>query len=444
MKPSAYNILVDDLENGDTIIFNSLYGSMATFEKGEMPLVNEILDNPNHQPGNSTELIEALVAQKYLIADDVNEMAIIENRKMSGIRDANRLDVIIMPTLDCNFNCIYCYEDKKPGKMSDKTVGVIKKWMAAEIPKHKLVLLSWFGGEPLMGIGQIEEITKFANETAGTCETEMITHITTNGSLLTKERVQKLVSLNIFNYQVTIDGIAGTHNQLRPLRNGKGSFDKVFENIILLVKENPKVKVTLRVNFNHTNLHTVPELLNLFPKKYRRQLRLTLEPIFGSCEYNATDNLQAEDISKTIAGYYKMASGLGYDITIGKASVTSGKLVYCYAEREEQYIINYNGDIFKCSVDSFEPANRAGRIGDDGVFIKNTEKWESWMNIPLFDGICTSCKYLPLCMGGCRKTRIQNKNTGSVCALIPTNASYILKQISLNGFKNIIIKENNS
>jgi hypothetical protein len=44
-------------------------------------------------------------------------------------------------------------------------------------------------------------------------------------------------------------------------------------------------------------------------------------------------------------------------------------------------------------------------------------------------------------MGGSRKMRIQNNNTGSVCDLVPTNTSYILKQIAFNGLSNLIKKE---
>ncbi len=114
--------------------------------------------------------------------------------------------------------------------------------------------------------------------------------------------------------------------------------------------------------------------------------------------------------------------------------------MYCYAERKNQLIINFNGDIFKCSVSDFYPKDRFGYIGEGGKLITN-EKWEKWMNYTLFDDICYSCKYLPLCMGGCRKSRIENQTTGSNCALVPTNASYILKQISFQGFDDLVINE---
>jgi hypothetical protein len=38
-------------------------------------------------------------------------------------------------------------------------------------------------------------------------------------------------------------------------------------------------------------------------------------------------------------------------------------------------------------------------------------------------------------MGGCHKMRLQNQNTGSYCSLVPTNSSYLLKQIAFGGFE---------
>jgi len=442
MKASGYNIIVEDTKSNETIIYNSLYGSMATFDNVEFSSAKMILENPNSNNLEYFEVFNNLVAQKYLIEDIEDELAIIENRKKLGMKDKNRLDLIIMPTLDCNFSCIYCYEDKKPGKMSNESMDAIKQWMSNEIPKFKLVLLSWFGGEPLLGMKTVEEITNHANEIANNNNSvEIITHITTNGYSISKDIADKMIGLKIYNYQITVDGIAETHDKLRPLRNGKGTFDKVFKNIILLVSENPLVKVTLRVNFNHSNFNTIPKLLEMFPEQLRCQLRLSLEPIFGSCEYNATDNIETDKISKTLSSYLKLASDMGYDITVGKSVVETGKLVYCYAERENQLIINFNADVFKCSVYNFDSSNRVGYINNEGVLIKDQNRWDDWMNIPLFDSSCNSCKFLPLCMGGCRKTRIQNKDKGSACSLIPTNASYILKQISYNEFGNLIIKE---
>lgn len=120
------------------------------------------------------------------------------------------------------------------------------------------------------------------------------------------------------------------------------------------------MKISLRVNFNHTNLHSIPDLLQLFPKDVRPHLRVVFEPIFGHCSLSATQNLPSQEISCAIADYYSLAKELGYDIVLGGAVLNPGKLVYCYAERKHQFVINFTGDVFKCSVSCFDPGERVG------------------------------------------------------------------------------------
>ena len=39
--------------------------------------------------------------------------------KYMSVVDSGLLELIILPTLNCNFRCPYCYEDKGGGKMSE-------------------------------------------------------------------------------------------------------------------------------------------------------------------------------------------------------------------------------------------------------------------------------------------------------------------------------------
>lgn len=437
LKASNYNLIIHSKDNHNTIIFNTLYGSLTMFNPEEFELVQRLFKSSNDNENKSFRKI--LKDQKFLISDTIDEFALIENRKRLGMMDKNRMDIIIMPTLECNFSCVYCYENVKQGKMSDITMESIKKWMTREIPKYKLVMLSWFGGEPLLSIKRITEITEHANKVASENDVLLVKHITTNGYNFSKPTITKLIDLGIVDYQITIDGVPETHNKLRPLKNGKETFSRIFKNIIALLSEEKKVKITLRINFNHINLHEIPNLLKMFPESCRNQLRLSFEPIFGNCEYSATDNISSDEISISLSKYYRLAEEFGYDTILGRSAVETGKLVYCYAERENQVDINYNGDIFKCSVNDFDRSERIGYLKTDGTFVKDCEKYDKWMNIPLFDTQCKTCKYVPLCMGGCRKARITKKTTGSFCSLVPTNASYVLKQIAYNGFDNLVL-----
>ena len=121
--------------------------------------------------------------------------------------------------------------------------------------------------------------------------------------ILSNERISKLVGSNIYDFQITVDGTPAVHDKLRILKNGRGTFARIFQNICQLARADKRVKISLRVNFNHSNLHTIPALLQSFPVDVRPQLRVIYEPIFGSCSLSATDNLPSEEISRAMSDY---------------------------------------------------------------------------------------------------------------------------------------------
>jgi uncharacterized protein len=430
VKSSRFNILIPS-DGGHTVLFNTLYGSISVLEEVELPAAVAILNNT--PPGNQNQpLYRQLIAQKHLVADEVNELAILENRKRAGISDPNTLDVIVLPTLDCNFRCVYCYEDHRPSRMSPETVGALKKWLSTTIPLHKVVMLYWFGGEPLLQYDTVLSVSRHVKLVAERCGTLPVLHITTNGYLLSAARAKELTSSGIRDFQITVDGPAKTHDVLRLLRSGRGTFKRVFENICALAAIDEQVKITLRINFNQTNLDSIPDLMEMFPASLRHQLRIMFEPIFGDWALSAVHNLASDTLSDKLAEYSEKAATLRYDVVFGVSAVHSGKLVYCYAERESQYIVNFDGNVFKCSVCDFSPEQRVGHLGIDGTMHRHKAEWQKWVGGVLFPPKCHSCAYLPLCMGGCRKTQMRSASDED-CALVATNASYLLKQIAFGG-----------
>ena len=59
----------------------------------------------------------------------------------------------------------------------------------------------------------------------------MLVNIITNGLLLTPEIVDRLTPFGLNGVKITLDGDRDTHNRMRPLRGGQGTFDKIVDNI---------------------------------------------------------------------------------------------------------------------------------------------------------------------------------------------------------------------
>lgn len=443
MKTSYYNIATENAESGELVLFNALYGSTIVIDARNKREAISILDRSGlsaSSDGHSSKLEDELARLMFLIGDNIDELAILRNRKLAGIKDRNRLDVILMPNLYCNFACPYCYEHHDRSKRISKEVrDRVVRWIGKEIPKYKVLLLNWFGGEPLIDSDTILSMTTVARSKCEEHNTRLLTNITTNGYLLTKKLIPQFISLGLYSYQITVDGPPETHNKTRVLRSGKGSFEKIYENIVALAEADGRVKISLRVNYNHNNIYEIPRLLGLFPRNIRSQLRVVFEPVFGVAELSATKNMPGAEISRVITAYYELAESLGYDIRLGGIGV--GKLVYCYAERESQYIIDYKGDVFKCSVTDFSTDKRVGAIDVEGNFVREERNTDEWYGVSLFEPKCERCVFLPLCMGGCRKDRIENGATGSYCSLVPTNTSHALKSIAFGSFSEVLKKE---
>lgn len=439
MRSSRFNIAARNHVTGEAILFNSLYGSATVWDKSEFEIAERILKGSRERvPDPSTERITGqLIENKYLVEDDVDEMGIVSRRKLCGVKDSNRLDVVIMPNMTCNFACPYCYESHQLSAfMKENIERSLKRWLTKEIPKFKVLFVSWFGGEPLLSYNQIVSVGKHIRKICKKYDVGLLTNITTNGYLLNEKRVEELTRLGFLNYQFTVDGPPEVHDRLRILKNGKGTFSRIFRNIMLLLKAHEEVVISLRVNFNQTNFHSIPDLLRLFPDSVRGRLRIVYEPIFGERCLSATANIPSEEISSSMVEYYRLAKDLGYDVTIG--NIGTGKLVYCFAERENQFVFNYNGDIFKCTVSSFDSGERLGYLTNGGVVIRDKEQWNRWFGMPLFEERCKDCQFLPLCMGGCRKSRLEHGATGSFCNLIPTNTSFALKEIAFGKFDEVL------
>jgi uncharacterized protein len=58
--------------------------------------------------------------------------------------------LILFPTEECNFRCVYCYEDFAIGNMQPWLIDATKALLSKKIPHLKHLHLSWFGGEPLV------------------------------------------------------------------------------------------------------------------------------------------------------------------------------------------------------------------------------------------------------------------------------------------------------
>lgn len=152
----------------------------------------------------------------------------------------------ILTNLNCNFDCLICYERKilQKSQMSRETlqnvIGQIEKFQKERsIPSDRINMVI-FGGEPLLVLN--EEIIFWMLEAAQERGWKCV--FVTNGSkvprfLDTFDRFRDVIS----DFRITLDGPPQIHDSRRPLKGGGKTFEVVVSAIDILLKMGLQVKV---------------------------------------------------------------------------------------------------------------------------------------------------------------------------------------------------------
>ena len=88
------------------------------------------------------------------------------------------------------------------------------------------LVLTFFGGEPLLNVPAMFEIAGRSSKHAASRGVTQLVNIITNGLLLTPRVVERMLPLGLTGVKVTLDGDRETHDRMRPLRGGQGTFDR--------------------------------------------------------------------------------------------------------------------------------------------------------------------------------------------------------------------------
>ena len=146
----------------------------------------------------------------------------------------------VLTTLQCNFACDYCFQgdhgdyNKFAEKMSLETAARVARLDRARARSRAPetlrahVLRRRAAAEPA---GDVRPGRARCGTRRRRAACAMAISIITNGLLLTPEVVDRLLPLGLNGVKITLDGDRDTHNRMRPLRGGQGTFDRIIENI---------------------------------------------------------------------------------------------------------------------------------------------------------------------------------------------------------------------
>jgi uncharacterized protein len=304
-----------------------------------------------------------------------SSQAKLERQRLASCLSNRRLELIVMPTEQCNFRCTYCYEDFRLGRMSSDTVEGIRALISNRIDKLDQLYISWFGGEPLAAADIMLDLSSHAATLAGKHpKMGYRAGITTNGYLLSRQLLDQMAAARILDFQITLDGPMEIHNQRRLRADGSGSFEKIWNNLLLLKASPHPFKILIRIHFDRDTVDCLDPLIqdlrckllsdHRFQVCFKRLLRM------GGPNDNRLNVLTESEANEKKQTLMRKLNG---------DHVQDEEPFICYAAKPNALVIRADGTLAKCTVALNDPRNRVGVISRDGTVEVDMGRYRPWL-----------------------------------------------------------------
>jgi len=395
MKLSKYNVDTF-IDNDKSMIYNTLTRKYVIYDNQKRNQINGLLNNLNagSYSTENAEQLKKLIGKHMIVKDSTDELSIIKFNENKTRFNDQLYNINILPTQDCNFRCVYCYETHKKAVMDDATAEKIVKYIENIAPTARLLRVAWFGGEPLLEFNRIVALTEKIKSICAKSGCKYHAHITTNGYLLTDDIIEKLKELSIKKAQITLDGPEEYHNRKRPLADGQGTFKYIKENIIKLLNINSDIIIALRINIDDDNFEHIEEILDVIPENKRNRIHLMI------------GNLFQKKNKLNLFNIYKNAIEKGYDYGYRENSYATCEVCY-----KNGFSIAPDGTVSSCT-HAAEEGLTFGYINDEGKFIiRNTEFYYKIKTVTALENeSCRECQQLPICIASCKFRRYKSNS----------------------------------
>jgi len=155
----------------------------------------------------------------------------------------------------CNLTCKHCYsisaDTDFPNELSTEQVFEVMD----DLKQFRVPVLILSGGEPLLR-PDIFEISHHAKAMG------FYTALSTNGTLIDKQNIDRIAAVGFDYLGISIDGIADTHDRFR---RKEGAFDASMKGLRLCRDQG--IKVGLRFTMTQDNSEELPQLLDLMDEE---------------------------------------------------------------------------------------------------------------------------------------------------------------------------------
>lgn len=397
-KKSKYTYLLKN-PKGDYIVFNSLNGKMMKILKNDV-VVKYLMTN------SSDFVPKKFLDNGFIIPESMDEDILLSSLYNNRLRDSVQ-SLCILPTEVCNFGCPYCFENsskKKNEAMSNETQEAIIKYVRENIKYHSSLYVGWFGGEPLLGLDVIKNLSSAFVEICRFYRKNYFSVLITNGYFLTSEVYNELKKFKITEIGVTLDGLAESHDKQRPLKGGQGTFEKIINNL-LDIKDHTRgnIKIIIRTNVSDNNVNKMRDYIVFLENKFSSDKRFSVyfSPIYdmNNCVDNDFKkeliNTNEIELTSKLLDYFE-------DVKFFCKNWVENRLtpnMICPVIKPNNYVFSSDNMIYKCSTLCQHDVNMnlIGSIMNGTVEIDEYQNCLWDLKIDETDLICKNCIMKPIC-----------------------------------------------
>ena len=272
-SPYSY-YFYDGNKNGMVEVNEAVYDMLEKIQKKTVSISEYAND----------ERIQKLMDAGYLCDEEKTILQHPMTDFLDTILSRNMEKVTIQLTQDCNFRCSYCPYTNGVGtqrKHEHKSISLDMAKRCIDFLKERcvdsmVVFVGFYGGEPLLEFNKLKEIVAYEEQVYD--GRELVFTISTNGSLLTEEKIEYMIQHKI-NRLISIDGPEQINDKNRVFADKKtGTFQAVIKQIENFYRRWPE-------EFHKTSVNMVMDPSNDFDEINALFVQY---PMFEECDFQST------------------------------------------------------------------------------------------------------------------------------------------------------------
>jgi uncharacterized protein len=402
MQLSRFVITYENVRPGEHVLYSVLEDRYAGVDDQALKAFERWASGEEPATEEERENQEVLVDDGFLVRDRAEDDARVRaylDKAREGI--PGTMFVTLMPTLQCNLACNYCFQKEHPTftKMSSPTEDATLEWILRQIDERALSTLHvhYFGGEPTTRkdycLRTAEVLASAMKARGGTFHWEM----TTNGILLDVEFAKKMEAIAPGTFKITMDGDKETHDRMRVYRDGRGTFDVIYDNVVALAEAGCRVYVG--GHFFPDQAPSFEKLLDRLERSgvSRKLAGVMFAPMVDTQQHsNGTcTGCSEKQETQTLVQLNKSIERRKMTPAAHKGSTLEGLLGPCELHWKNNYTIDPEGRVYKCPVVAGLPGLEVTQVA-----LRQPEKIAPLIELRPWEK-CGDCPYLPVCVGGC-------------------------------------------